>query len=198
MVDQPFLDDDVRHRGQHRDVGARLERQPQLGEIDQFDAAGVDDDHFCAILTDGFLHLQGDDGMVLGRVRAGHDHDVIVDDFAGGIAHRRRANRLLERHHAARMTETGAVVHVVGAEQRPEHLLQQVVVFVGGLGAAVDGHGIRAVALVDLYQPISNIIQGFIPGNFAPVVAVEGLGAFAAVSAVFCESNGVVTRLRGW
>jgi hypothetical protein len=41
----------------------------------------------------------------------------------------------------AGMAQARAVVDVVGAEERPEQLLQQVVVFVGGLGAAVDRHG---------------------------------------------------------
>ena len=77
LVDEVFFDDDMRHRAEHGDIGARLERQPQFGEVDQFDAARVDDDHLCAVLFDRFLHLERDDGMVLGGVRAGDDEDIV-------------------------------------------------------------------------------------------------------------------------
>ena len=174
-IDQPFLDNDVRHRSQHGDVGARLERQPQLGEVDQVDAARVDDDQLSPVFADSLLHLQGDDRVVLACIRAGHDHHIVMDDLAGRVRHGRRAQCLLQRHHATRMAQACAMIHVVGAEQRPEHLLKQVVVLVGGFGTAIDGHGVRAIALVDLDEMIGNEVEGSVPIGFHPIPIVRDL-----------------------
>ncbi len=85
----------------------------------------------------------------------------------------------MQRHNAARVAKARAMVNVVGAEERAVHLLQEVVVLVGGLGAAVDGHGVRTVAPVDLHQAICRIVQRLVPRDFAPRVAFKGLRAAA-------------------
>ena len=104
---------------------------------------------------------------------------IAMNDFGGGVAHRRRAERHLQRDHRPGMTQTGAVIDVIAAEQSAVHLLQKVVVFVGRLGAAVHRHGVGAVALVNFDQPVGAIFERFIPGDFAPVIAIEGLCARA-------------------
>ncbi len=101
------------------------------------------------------------------------------------------------------MAQTGAVVHVVGAEQRPEHFLQQVVVFVGGLGAAVDSHGIRAIAFVDFHQSVGDDSRELIPGGFAPFdragskawVAFARIQSAAFLQRIAPESG---SRASGW
>ena len=71
------------------------------------------------------------------------------------------------------------MINVVGAEQRAEHFLHQVVVFVGGFGAAVDRQGVGAVALIDLDEAVCDILESFIPGDLAPLGQIKCLGAFA-------------------
>ncbi len=85
------------------------------------------------------------------------------------------------------MAQSGAVIDVIAAEQRAKQLLQEIVVFVGCLGAAVDRHRIGAIPLVNLDQPLSGIIEGLVPRYLAPLVAVEGLGARSRAPAQSCE-----------
>ncbi len=101
LVDEILLHDHVGHGAEHRHVGARLQRQPELGKVDEFDAAGIDHDHPGAMLLDGRLHLQADDRVIFGRVRAGHHKDVVLSDLGSGIAHGRGAECLLKRDHAS-------------------------------------------------------------------------------------------------
>ena len=43
----------------------------------------------------------------------------------------------------AGMAQAGAVINIIGAEYRSEQLLQQVIILIGGFGAAVKRHGLR-------------------------------------------------------
>ncbi len=180
-VDQSFLDDDVRHGREERHVGAWLQRQPERGEVAQLQPPRVDDDELGAVVAHGRLHLQRNDGVILGGIRAGDDEAVAVNDFGGRVAHGRRAERLEQRDDAGSMTETRAMIHVVGSEQGAEHLLHEIVVFVGSLGTAVDGHGLAAIALVDFHQPIGHVIERLVPARLAPLAAVERLRAPAGL-----------------
>ena len=73
------------------------------------------------------------------------------------------------------------MIDVIAAEQRAKQFLQEIVVFVGCLGAAVDRHRVGAIALVNLDQPLSGIIERLVPGCLAPLVAVKSLGARAGL-----------------
>lgn len=84
LVDQALGDDDMRHRGQHRDVGAGQEREVVRGlhvrGAHEVDAARVDDDQPGA-LTQPFLHAAGEHRMPVGRVGADYHDDI-------GVLHR--------------------------------------------------------------------------------------------------------------
>src|SRR5215208_3663094 len=73
------------------------------------------------------------------------------------------------------MAQTSAVIDVVAAEQCAEKFLQQVVVFVGRLGATVNCHGVGPIALVNLAQAVRAVIKSFVPRNFAPLLSVKRL-----------------------
>ena len=169
----------MRHGGKERHVGARLLGQPERGPVDHLHPPGIHDDELGAVVGHRRLHLQRNDRMSLGRVGAGHEKNVAVNDLGGGVAHGRGADRHLQRDHRAGMAQAGAVIHVIGAEQGAEQLLQEIVVLVGCLGAAVDRHGVCAIALENLDQPAGGVIEGLVPRDLAPLVAVEGLGARA-------------------
>ena len=71
------------------------------------------------------------------------------------------------------------MIDVIAAEQRAEKLLQKIIVLVGCLGAAVNRHGVGAVALVNLDQPVGSVIERLVPRDLAPLIAIEGLCARA-------------------
>ena len=163
VIDQILFDDHMRHRAEDRHVRAGLERKPHLGKVHQLDAARIDDDHLRAVLPHRFLHLQRDDGMILARVRTRDDEHIVQHHLRGRVAHRRGTDRLLERNHRPRVTETRAMIHVVRAEQGAIHLLQKIIIFVRGFGAAIDRHRIRAIALVDFAPGYRRRVEGSIP-----------------------------------
>ncbi len=186
LVHQPFLNDYLCHATEDRYVAARLERQPQLGVIDQLQAAWVDHDQLGPIFFNCGDHHLGDDRVVLGGVRTCDDEDVRssifirVDQLGGSVAHRRRADRLLQGIHRAGMAQPGAVIDVIGAEERAIELLQHVIVLVGGFGADIHRQRLRSIPAVDLDQPVSHQIQRLVPRDRAPFRQVEGLCACAS------------------
>ncbi len=107
--------------------------------------------------------------MILGRVRSGHDENVVHDDLRCGVAHGRRADRLLKRDHRTRVAKSCAMVHVVGAEQGAVHFLQEVIVFVRGFGAAIDRHRVGAVAVVNAGKVIGGDVECGVPVGFDPI-----------------------------
>src|SRR5262245_23586534 len=79
------------------------------------------------------------------------------------------------------MAQAGAVIDVVGAKQRAEKFLQEVVVFVGRLGATINRHRTGAVALVNLYHSIGGVIESLVTRNFPPLLTVKCLRAVAGL-----------------
>ena len=67
------------------------------------------------------------------------------------------------------MAKTRAVIHIVRAEQGAVHFLQEIVVFVGRFGAAIDCHRIGAIALINAHKVVGNKIQGGFPVGLHPV-----------------------------
>ena len=114
---------------------------------------------------------------------------VGLDHLGGGVAHGGGAHRLLQRHHRPGMAQAGAVIDVVGAEQGAEHLLQQVVVFVGGFGAAVHRQRLRAIPPVDLHQPVGHVIQRLVPAHLAPLGSGRRPGCARPASGASCGSG---------
>src|SRR5262249_45564068 len=108
-----------------------------------------------------------------------HEKNIAINDFGRSVAHRRGAERHLQRNHRARMTQPGAVIDVVRAKYRAEKLLQEIVVLVSCLGAAVNCHSVGAIALENLDQSAGGIIEGLVPGDLAPLIAIKGLCARA-------------------
>jgi hypothetical protein len=175
VIDQSLFDNHMRHRREDWHVRPDLERKPHLGEVHQVNAARVNDDHLRAVFLHRFLHLQRNDGMILGRVRPRDDEHVILNHLRCRVAHRRRTNRLLKRDHRTCVTQARAVVNIVRAEQRAENFLQQIIIFVRGFGTAIDRHRIRAITFVDFHEFIGGDIEGSIPIGGDPIPVVGDL-----------------------
>ena len=116
FIIQSLFDNHMRHRGKERHVGARLLGQPERSPVDHLDPPGIHHNELGPVVGDRRLHLQRDNRMGLGRVRAGHKENVAVNDLRGRVAHRRGADRHLQRDHRSCMAQAGAVIHVIGAE----------------------------------------------------------------------------------
>src|SRR5262245_25454466 len=71
------------------------------------------------------------------------------------------------------------MVDIVGADHRADVLLQQVVVFVGRLGAGVGGDAVGAVAAANVQQVAGDQIERLVPTGLAPIVGIGGRSALA-------------------
>jgi hypothetical protein len=74
------------------------------------------------------------------------------------------------------MSETGAVIDVVGSDHRTYELLEEIVFFVGGPGRRKAGDAVGSGGLLDGRKLLGNIPVGFIPGGRFqfPVFAIRG------------------------
>ncbi len=118
------------------------------------------------------FHLKTQHGVSFSRVRAGDQEDIGFHNVPNGVGHRSRANGRGQTGHAAAVSETGAVVDIIGANDRPGQFLEQVVFFVGAFGGGKEGDTVGAVVAANLVQSGSDGFEGGVPGcRFEGLVA---------------------------
>ena len=166
-VDQVFLDDDVHHRVEQRDVGVGLELQER-------DARGASSSerrgsHRISLvpLLHGVLDPARRDRVVHARVGADDDDDLGLGDVHHRVRDRARADALEQRDHARRVAQARAVVDVVAAKAGSHQLLEQVGLLVAALGRAEAGERLRAVRVAQLRQPAAGELERLFPGRLA-------------------------------
>ncbi|MNC33558.1 hypothetical protein D3C75_819540 [compost metagenome] len=102
-----------------------------VGNARGFDTAWVADDNLRAFLF-GLQHPASHDRMRIGTVVTDDQQAFGVFDIANRVAHRAVAQRGLQTRYRRAMTDAGAAVDVVGADDRTGKLLHHVVGFVAG------------------------------------------------------------------
>ena len=180
---QVFLDDHVRHRREKRHIGAWPLIEPDFGKVHHFDAARVGHDQLGAVLAHGLFHLQCDNRMRFGGVRAGHDKNVALDALRRRVGHGRGANRHLERNHRTGVAEACAMVDVVCVEDGAKEPLSEVIVLVRGFCAEERGQCPRSVLLIHLGELGGDQVERLIPGHGFPRIVAGGQAASGAWAA---------------
>src|SRR4051794_530658 len=107
--------------------------------------------------------------MVGGRVRAGEDRDLGVDDVAVGRRDRAGPDALEQRRDARGVAQARAVVDVVRAEARADELLEEVGLLVGALRRAEARDRPRAVLVVNALEPARGEVERLLPRRLAEV-----------------------------
>src|SRR5690606_16662094 len=82
------------------------------------------------------------------------------------VGHRARAQGCGQTGHAAAVSETGAMIDSIGADDCAGELLQQVILFVRTLRRGQKGDAVRAVALANLTEAAGNVVEGGVPTVF--------------------------------
>ena len=167
-IHEPQADDLVHHAVVEGDVGARLDLAEDVGVVGDPLATHVDH-HELRPAAARLLEERRGDGVVGGRVGAGEDGDVGVDDVAVGRRHRARADALEQGGDARGVAQPRAVVDVVGAEARADQLLEEVRLLVGALRRAEAGDRLRAVLGVDPLQAPRDEVERLLPARLAEV-----------------------------
>ena len=133
FVDQAFCDDDVRHRGQQGDVGARLQRQMvvgfDVGRAHEIGAARIGDDELGAGTQPRFIRLAKTGWPSVGLAPmtrmtsqcSTESKSCVPADFAEGG---------LQAIARRRMADAGAGIDVVDAEALADKLLHEEDIFV--------------------------------------------------------------------
>src|SRR5665647_1155928 len=62
------------------------------------------------------------------------------------------------------MAKSGAMIHIVCADSRPDKLLKQVIIFIGNFGAGKPHNSVRSKFFFDIYYLIRHQTQCLIPG----------------------------------
>ena len=116
--------------------------------------------------------------MVDRRVGPDEEDEFGMRHVAQRIADRAGTDALHQRGHTGRVTQTRAMVHVVGMEGASDQLLEQVGLFVGALGGTEAGHR-RAASLHGLgvahpRQALGRERERFVPRGFTELRAQGG------------------------
>jgi len=131
---EPPGEDVVEHGAEQRDVGARLHLEVDVGPPGELGATRVGDHEGSAALVRA-LDRRAEHRVRLRRVGArNEDHVRGVLHFAHRARRRRGVQRPLHRRDRSGVTQTCAMVDVVGPERRAEQPHQEIILFVRALG----------------------------------------------------------------
>jgi len=119
-------------------------------------------------LAQATLHLRSEHRMSVGRICADDEHHVGLHDRvkilrSGGLTH-----CLLETIAGGRMTDARAGINVVVAEAGTNQLLDEIGFFVAATGRGDSTDGVASVLRLDSPQLPGGVLDGFVPGHFAP------------------------------
>jgi hypothetical protein len=87
-------------------------------------------------------------------------------DFRNGIGHGPTTEGGGKTCHRRGMSETGAVIHVIGADHGPGKFLGQIIFFVGDFGRNQYADAVRTVFVDNLPETFRGERNGFIPVGF--------------------------------
>ena len=171
FIDQALGHDDMRHRGQHRDIGARRQRQVviglDMGRSHDVGAARIDHDQPRA-LAQPLFHAAGEHRVAIGGVGADHHDHVAVFDAVKILRAGRSAERVLQAIAGGRMAHARAGIDIVGAKPCPHQLLHQEPFLVGAAAGNDAAQRVVAVLGGDALQFAGGVAQRLFPGHLAP------------------------------
>ena len=120
-------------------------RSQSVGILDEVDLPGIDHDQFGAVLADGPFDAGRDDGMVFRRVGSRRQDDIGEFDLLDGVRHCTASECGGQTGHRHGVSETGAVIDIVGADHRAHEFLEEVVFLIGAAGRGETGDAVRPV-----------------------------------------------------
>ena len=120
-----------------------------MGMAGDFCLAGINDDQLRSPVN-GVIYATGYLGMGPGGIGTGDQDNLGLVKFVDGVGHGAGAEGGGKTCHRGRVSEPGAVVDVIGADNSAGKLLQQVVFLVAAFGRRQDTDGIGTMVLFDM------------------------------------------------
>jgi hypothetical protein len=110
--------------------------------------------------------------MIFRRIGSCCQDDVGEFDLLDGVSHRTASECGGQTGHRHGVSETGAVIDMVGADPRSHELLEKVVFLIGAAGRGKTGDAVRSGHLLDFGQTAGDEIIGLLPGGRRQLTAL--------------------------
>ena len=107
--------------------------------------------------------------MIFSRVGPGDQNGIGFFDAADGIGHCSASERGGQTGHRRAVSETGAVIDIIGLQYSPAEFIGQVVFLIADPGRREHPDTVSAVLLLDFTELFRNQVQGFVPGCLTEV-----------------------------
>jgi hypothetical protein len=120
----------------------------------------------------GPVNPAGENRMIFCQIRSDDEYALGIGEIPYGIGHSGCTQSAVQANYRGCMAQSGAAVHVLGAQNSRE-LLNQVVLLIGALGGGKKADAVRTILLQGSAQTLGYKIQGFIPGYFGPAVSMS-------------------------
>src|SRR5690554_2409882 len=118
---------------EHCHIASRLDLEMDIGHARQFSTTGIYHYHFGAS-SQGPLDFCTDDGMSLSGVGTGNQEGICRHSIVDAVGHGAATQYSGQTGHGGSVSETSAMVYIIGAHHRPGKLLRQVIFLVGTTG----------------------------------------------------------------
>ena len=164
-IGQSLLHHHVHHAVCEGHVGAGADLQVNVGVLRQGYLPGINDDQPGSILH-GLPYLHAHHRVSLLGVRAHQKNAVHIMGYViDRVGHGAGTQGFCQSRHACGVTDSGAVIRVVGPEAGTDHLLDQVNVFVGRTGTGKSRERFAAEGIFQLHESFCGIADGLLPGS---------------------------------
>ncbi len=165
-VGPAFPQHDVQQAVEQHHVGARLQRQIQVGQFGGVGAARVGHDQLHAgVLLARFFDAAKQHRVGKGRVAADDEQALRVVHVVVAGRWRVGPQREFVARHRAAHAQARVGVHVVGADQPFGQLVENIVVLGQQLAAEVEAHGVRTVLGDGLSEALGGQVQCRVPAQ---------------------------------
>ena len=157
-MDQPINPGDIR---------AGIWSEPFIGEFGNLDLSRINHNQLGTFELDRPFDIGGENRVVLGCVGSRDQNNVGIFNIADWVCRGATSKTRGQTGHCGRVSETGAVIDIVGLYYRPGEFLKQVVLLIGDPGGYQHSNTIRAIFISYLSQSLANQVKGFFPGRFS-------------------------------
>ncbi len=142
--------------------------------------------------------------MVLGGVGAGDQEALGLLEIRDGVRHCAGTECCGQTGHGGAVSESGAVIDVVGADHRAHKFLEEIVLFVRTSRRGKPCNGVGAGLFLYGLELFSHIADCLFPGRFLELAVYpdQGLGepvrvVYEIVAEAALDAQAAVVRLRG-
>ena len=125
--------------------------------------------------------------MTRGCVRTCDKDTGRILNFGDGVGHGATSKCCGKTCHCGRMSEPGAVIHIVGPDHCSCKFLNQVILFIGNFCGSQHTDAIRPVGVNDALEFVGRWLDGFVPGAFLQLAIFLIIGDLRRLSLTTCS-----------